>query len=329
LVVPAQSETIEQATKNAPLGDVTEDQGRLQKNRSKLVRNLLISVGSLLFVGGLLTIGFFLNESKGWLEIGSWGEREVTNYTVAISFRSGTREGLYTGIIRRKLPNGQGEFIGKNSKGITYTLSGVWTQGVLDGLGKDIFEDGVRYEGEFRDNEWNGYGVYTYTDGGKTATFEGDFEKGHPKNTAEFRATLYVDAVFDIKSSYYDAWRKTVRENGAFFPAEKKETLAAVKKLSRNDVSYEQINKNPKKYQAEFVSRRVTISQIREYDDYTWFIARDSNWNIHYFVYLGNIEYVEGDAVTVISVPIANHSYANTAGNDVLCVAFLASAVYK
>ena len=80
----------------------------------------------------------------------------------------------------------------------------------------------------------------------------------------------------------------------------------------------------------QFLKFKGNIVQIREEgDSLTWAIVSDGAWNIYYLLYLGTVEFIAGDGVSFIGVPLGIHWYKNKQGDDVSSVAMLACCIYK
>ena len=52
-----------------------------------------------------------------------------------------------------------------------------------EGFGKYTYLDGDKYEGEWKNGEWDGKGTYTFPDGGKGI---GEFRESKPWNITEY-----------------------------------------------------------------------------------------------------------------------------------------------
>jgi len=295
----------------------------------KKKKNVVIPIAAALAAGIVvfLAVGFFLNEKSGWLDIGSWGKKEVVDMNLSLSFPDMVHEGTYTGTLFRKLPNGHGTFSSPDGRRTAYTLEGNWTDGVLNGPGKQLYESGESYEGEFANSVWHGHGVYQWGSEGQFF-YESDFINDKYAYPAEAQAVALVESILDITSKYDDVWRKTVRNHGDLFPLSGKEAGDMLVESVRFDVSYEQVIKSPKRYQEDFLAFSGRIAQIWEEEYYTCAIISDAAQNTYYVMYTGLVDYIEGDTVDFVATPIANHSYKNTFGNDVLCAAMLASVIY-
>ena len=79
--------------------------------------------------------------------------------------------GLYGGQLIDGIANGIGEAIFDNG----HKYHGNFMHGVMHGKGRLEFKDGVKYEGEFAKGVMHGHGVFTYANGD---VFSGSFAKG-------------------------------------------------------------------------------------------------------------------------------------------------------
>ena len=102
--------------------------------------------------------------------------------------------GIFVGETLNDIPNGKGEFTGKNGSfylgqfkngkfhgqgSYTYPTGnkyiGNWDNGVKSGVGQFIFTDGASHSGEFKNDLRNGFGTYISKSGTKTVgTFKDD-----------------------------------------------------------------------------------------------------------------------------------------------------------
>jgi len=110
-----------------------------------------------------------------FLAIVSCGEQEtvqtiarVENAAKTVRVQGEARTGIFTGYTRNGIPYGIGEFTSQNTEGNTWTHTGVFLSGTLNGDGITEWETGERKVGEFRFGElYNGsvyceYGTLVY-----------------------------------------------------------------------------------------------------------------------------------------------------------------------
>ena len=303
-----------------------------QKAKKTLLPVLLGCVG-VVVLAVVLAGGYFLNERMGWLDIGSWGEKTVEDYAVTLTFQyegeSYERKGTYDGVIKHKLPNGQGVFSASRSDGVKYTLEGTWTDGMINGPGKQLYANGESYIGEHLNNDWHGHGVWTQKLDGNTFTYEGEFEATAPADEAEYLAAYFANACMEgYESSYGDLWRQTVRENPEFFPAQTRDDIDALSKLVKTGVTYAQMDKNTLKYAGEFFQYQGSIIQVEENYGTTFLIVMDDDWNIYYLMYLAEVGFLKGDTVRFVATPVCTYSYENMSGGTTNSIAMLACRLY-
>lgn len=94
---------------------------------------------------------------------------EEKNFTGYGSDRYG--EGTYTGYYVNGVPNGQGKMVWDNGD----IYDGEWDQGQYNGNGTYIWKNGSSYSGDWKNGEMHGYGTYTDADGNeKTGEWEND-----------------------------------------------------------------------------------------------------------------------------------------------------------
>lgn len=79
--------------------------------------------------------------------------------------------GMYIGCLVDGKPHGQGTITYDNGD----RFEGQWKNGVKSGFGTYYFSDGGKYEGNWEDNSYNGYGVRTYINGDK---YDGNWING-------------------------------------------------------------------------------------------------------------------------------------------------------
>lgn len=98
----------------------------------------------------------------------------VSALELTLEFSYGTRTGTYTGEMKDGLPHGQGTFTSQNAEGGAWTYTGEWDMGHWNGHGRSEWKDGTYYEGEYRDDVYQGEGVL----GNETDRWEGTFQNG-------------------------------------------------------------------------------------------------------------------------------------------------------
>ncbi len=138
---------------------------------------------------------------------------DIVTATITVRFPHADRTGTYTGEMQNGEANGEGTFTATNDEGVSWTYTGAWENGMMNGYGTMSWSDGLGFEGTYRENQptdgqWLIDGAVVYTGGfmmcpqcgvsvfhgagqlynrlGKLI-FEGEFESGYLKETAEAR----------------------------------------------------------------------------------------------------------------------------------------------
>lgn len=113
--------------------------------------------------------------------VGCGGPKKVSDQQVTLNLAFGDRSGTYTGEVNdQNVPNGQGKFTTKNSKGATWIYEGQFKDGHFEGKGKETWtSDGVTIEGTFSNDKLNGQGKQTNPNN-PNQNYEGNFEAGVP-----------------------------------------------------------------------------------------------------------------------------------------------------
>lgn len=74
----------------------------------------------------------------------------VEEVQLELVFPEGKRIGIYTGVLKNGLPEGNGSFQSKNDEGIEWIYTGEWKDGKLEGQGECKWEDGTEYIGDYK-----------------------------------------------------------------------------------------------------------------------------------------------------------------------------------
>lgn len=122
-----------------------------------------------------------------WVLVACGGSREVTDWSYSVVIGDKMMDGLFTGTIENKLPNGQGVFtFSDDSIAISYT--GLWENGILVGSGELVYDgytvkhsDTIyegRYEGEAVKGIPNGTGIFSSTDENMAFWYSGRWKNG-------------------------------------------------------------------------------------------------------------------------------------------------------
>ena len=113
--------------------------------------------------------------------IGCGGPKKVSDQQVTLNLTFGDRSGTYTGEVNdQNIPNGQGKFTTKNSKGETWIYEGQFKNGHFEGQGKETWPgSGQTIEGTFSNDKLNGQGKMTNANN-PAVNYEGNFEASTP-----------------------------------------------------------------------------------------------------------------------------------------------------
>ena len=103
--------------------------------------------------------------------------------------------GKYEGDIENGMPNGMGKVLINNGD----MYEGEWIDGQLNGQGIFISFEGEKYEGEWMSGKYHGTGTLTFSDGLKKV---GEFKKGSDWNTEWYKpngdiAGVYVNGILN------------------------------------------------------------------------------------------------------------------------------------
>ncbi|XP_075260200.1 MORN repeat-containing protein 4 homolog [Convolutriloba macropyga] len=108
----------------------------------------------------------------GSIYTGQWDSKGLRHGIGKLQFDEDKKNCYYEGQFKRGMPEGLGML-----KTPYFVMQGQFKQGKLDGVGRCIRCDGLRYEGEFRNGEMTGLGIMTFPDGTHgTPTCEGLFD---------------------------------------------------------------------------------------------------------------------------------------------------------
>lgn len=152
----------------------------------------------LLAVGAVLVCVFLISGCT--LIPRMMGLQKVTDEEMTLNLEFGETEGVYTGQIKKDVPNGKGRFTTNYDYGFNWTYEGDWKDGhfsgegtttwddgyalmgeyvndQLNGEGEESLDDSLIYKGTFRDNEYNGYGTLYNAHG--YMIYAGEFAEGY------------------------------------------------------------------------------------------------------------------------------------------------------
>lgn len=88
----------------------------------------------------------------------------VENLEITLDFPYGERTGFYSGELVNRIPEGIGTFKSTNDTGDGCTYEGQWKNGVFDGCGSCLWDNGKFYSGYYKNGEEDGEGT-VYQDG--------------------------------------------------------------------------------------------------------------------------------------------------------------------
>ena len=135
--------------------------------------------------------------------IGMTGESSINELDVSSRIGScETNKGIFLGDISEEVPNGTGTFY--NLDGSEY--EGAIVDGLKEGKGIFIWENGDKYTGNFSADTLSGNGTYTYQDG---ASYKGEFVNGKRDGKGTF---TYIDG-----ASYTGEWKEDVIEGTGIY----------------------------------------------------------------------------------------------------------------
>lgn len=223
------------------------------------------------------------------------GEGTLESNVVTVHFPDLDQTGNYNGAVLDGVFCGEGTFKASTDKGVNYTYSGEWKDGL-----------------------WNGQGKLVY-DSKAYCTREGTFRNG------EFTPTIleYITSYGLIDNYPYTLNEKTtdfISKHSSIFTNNSKDGL---QDFIDTKFSYSLFAKNPAKYGDHlFKVSRLRVFQVFEYEKYwgmpmTQFMAYDGSGNIYSGLFLNQSDkIVEGKNITVYALPLDYSTYKSVDGND-------------
>jgi hypothetical protein len=140
------------------------------------------------------------------------GANQAAAYTI-----KGILDGFYQGEMQAGKPHGHGTWVGKGiAAGHRY--EGEWTQGEWHGYGICTMQDGAWYKGQFEDHCFHGRGAWRSSDG--TRFFDGKWERGWPRHgialdcrdgsiyLASVDGENWIDSMLKVPGIVPTGWRK-------------------------------------------------------------------------------------------------------------------------
>ena len=217
------------------------------------------------------------------------------------------REGTYTGEIVDGKPDGNGKFESKNSSGVAWSYEGSFKNGLFDGEGKNIWEDGSFAEiGHFEQ------GTFKPT---KAQLFDSLQYTGIAKYSMDKTASDYIDA------------------NSDYFPCTTDDSKKAAQSATDNTIAYKQIIKTISAYSGKMIySGPLYVTQIIEKHAFghtvTYIIAADSDSNIYYYCYDGSLPGIyEQSRIDAYGLVLDLSSFKNVSGGTTNVVVVAGSIV--
>lgn len=217
--------------------------------------------------------------------------KTVENEKIIIAFPYGDREGTYTGEMKEGKPHGIGKFETTNPEGVSWYYEGEFVDGIFNGQGKCVWEDGETRIGEYSNGEWMPTQIEIYDYVGNRLGYT-------------------------ILEPSYDF----IQDNEQLFPAQ---SLDSIAQNVDTTVEYKMITKEPIKYAETIVClENLTVIQIETTEipgttkKFTRANAMDSEFNVYELYYIGELpDIYDGDAInTVYGLPISVGGYENVSG---------------
>lgn len=138
------------------------------KNQKDLLQSASANI-NIKIIGGL---GAVSNNTERILTNGKYVEDQY--------YVLGEYNGNYTGFVINDIPIGQGTFSSKEPDGVfaeqegeKFTMSGIWTDGHMNGIGTKSWEKSKKYIGNFKKDKMDGKGTMIWTEDKK---YVGDFK---------------------------------------------------------------------------------------------------------------------------------------------------------
>lgn len=235
------------------------------------------------------------------------GNGKLTFSKYLIKFPDVDRFGLYEGDTVDGVAEGSGSFTAVNDSNAQYTYTGEFKNGIFDGQGSRVFDDdpdetetGTYTKGEFTPTL---YEAVVYLGGDEYARFS---VSDKSKSFLEAHSELFTSYDGNDLTEYLDSeWR------------------------------LEAFTKNPRNFGDKLAKvDGLTIVQIFEYpflnyENLTFILATDWNYNYYYTYFFGSADVYEGDTISMYTLPIDYMTYDTAAGAQNWAVANIAVTVSK
>ena len=214
--------------------------------------------------------------------------------------------GLYTGRLYDGIPDGYGSFTAETENGTSYTYTGNFEKGRMNGQGKTIWEN-LDYieEGTYTQ------GLYTPTRAEMICSY-GKAGRGY--------------GTFDVSQDSMDF----ITEHESIFPTSSESEAV---QFVNGESEVRKLKKTTSGFDTSFIYlENTTVIQVFEvnYGGYTIteLLVEDYNGDIISVYYPDKIDYYEDDVISKIyALPLANASFENVSGGTTLCVAMFGSYI--
>ena len=233
----------------------------------------------------------------------------VSDYDITVTVVEGTDaydiDGKYTGDVVNGSPQGIGTFRAEGEDGSSY-----------------------RYEGDFSDGAYNGYGVTTIIKDGETLEMAGTYTNGEFTPTAGESFNYIGQLDLFGKFALPDAVIDYIDTNENLFPAAADEVIQS---SDIQDFSSKQFNKTRKQDQIGLVKLDLYAVQVFEDDclggKLTCLLAADGDANYYALYYLDSAEVYDGDTFTAYAVPCSTSSFDNISGGTTNVIVLAACCI--
>lgn len=188
--------------------------------------------------------------------------KNVENQKLTLKFDFGDRKGTYTGEMKNNLPNGKGRFDTKNEEGVKWYYDGEWVDGKMEGQGtqcweeldlkqegtykdnhiikgKDYEDNFLKYEGEFKDDLYNGQGTLYNSKG--EVIYKGMFVSGKPEDIEKFKLNCKEIQYKNIAKREKDYMGEPVKFKGKVIQVQEEEDNTATYRVSIDEYEEEVI----------------------------------------------------------------------------------------
>ena len=253
-----------------------------------------------------LSDGGYLKYSGFWADGVFSGEGYLETDSYILHFSDGTaRQGEYKGDTVDGEASGTGTFAAVNDEGVSYTYTGEWKNGIMNGYGVKKFDD-PNYRTE-----------------------KGNFENGNFAPTPlEYFSALgspeyHLFRITDNASSFIEKYADVFVNN----------TIEGTDIEIDNNFTYKSFAKNPAKHGDKLIKiHGLYVVQIIEESrwgyDLTFCIVEDSSYNVYSVYMLGCAEDIyKGSYITLTALPLDYFTYKGVSGNNIWAMACAAVSI--